>query len=194
MHHIHHTHAIILGSKDLGESNKTLYLYTRELGLISARVQSVRKESSKLRYALQDYSYAEVDLVRGREVWRVTTAVAKESFLYTYRDLKAFTTIRHISSLVIRLCTGEERNEKIFEDLLLGLRFYNKENLTDEDKQKTELALVLRILHHLGYIGETEKFASILEDVFDPSREVYQKLEKKTILFEINRALKESHL
>lgn len=194
MHHIHHTHAIILGSKNLGESNKTLYLYTRELGLISARVQSIRKESSKLRYALQDYSYAEIDLVRGKDVWRVTTAVAKESFNYTYRDLQAFTTIKQIASLVIRLCAGEEKNEKIFEDLLFGLRFYNQENLSIDNKQKTELALVLRILHHLGYIGDVEKFAPILDDVFDPNIEIYQKLEKKTILFEINRALKESHL
>ena len=194
MHHIHHTHAIILGSKNLGESNKTLYLYTRELGLISARVQSIRKESSKLRYALQDYSYAEIDLVRGKDVWRVTTAVARESFSHTYRDLQAFSTIKQIASLVIRLCAGEEKNEKIFEDLLFGLRFYNQEYLSIENKQKTELVLVLRILHHLGYIGDVEKFAPILDDVFDPNREIYQKLEKKTILFEINRALKESHL
>ena len=37
------------------------------------------------------------------------------------------------------------------------------------------------------------RVADYLEQ-FDPNREIYQKLEKKTILFEINRALKESHL
>ena len=74
MHHIHHTEAFVLGSSPKGEDSKLLRLYTRELGLVYAHAQAVRKLSSKLRFTLQDFSRASVDLVRGKEIWRVTTA------------------------------------------------------------------------------------------------------------------------
>ncbi len=194
MHHIHHTHAIILGSKNTGEANKVLHLYTQELGFISAVVQGIRTERSKLRFALQDFSYAEIDLVRGKEMWRVTTAMPRESFVNAIRDRYIFNVFGQVGALVMRLCAGEEANERIFEDLLSGFRFFNQESLSDTSKQKAELGLVLRILHHLGYIGSTDTFAPYLDEAFDPNREIYAQLEKKTILFEINRALKESQL
>ena len=39
MHHIHHTNALILGSKAKGEANKVFTLLTRELGVIHAVAQ-----------------------------------------------------------------------------------------------------------------------------------------------------------
>ena len=77
MHHLHHTEAYVLGSSPKGEDSKLLRLYTRELGLVYAHAQGVRKLSSKLRFTLQDFSLATVDLVRGREIWRVTTATPR---------------------------------------------------------------------------------------------------------------------
>ena len=48
MHHIYHTEGIILGSRNFGEAGKYYYLLTRDLGLVYASAQGVRKMSSKL--------------------------------------------------------------------------------------------------------------------------------------------------
>ncbi len=74
MHHIYHTEGIILGSKAYGEAGKCYYIFTKDLGMIFASAQGVRKISSKLRYVLQDFSYIKLDLVRGKDFWRLTSA------------------------------------------------------------------------------------------------------------------------
>ena len=74
MYHIHHTEGIILSSKNYGEAGKYYSLLTRDLGLINASAQGVRKISSKLRFVLQDFSYIKVDLVHGKDFWRLTSA------------------------------------------------------------------------------------------------------------------------
>ncbi len=88
MHHIHHTNALILGSRNRGEANRVFTILTREMGLIHAVAQGVRLNKSKLRYALTDYSYAKIDLVRGKEVWRITSATPVNSFPGIRRNLK----------------------------------------------------------------------------------------------------------
>ena len=72
MHHIYHTEGIILGSRNIGEAGKYYYIFTRDLGMIYASASGVRKMSSKLRYVLQDFAYLKIDLVQGKDFWRVT--------------------------------------------------------------------------------------------------------------------------
>ena len=74
MYHIHHTEGIILGSKNFGEAGRYYFIFTRDLGMIYASAQGVRKMSSKLRYILQDFSYIKIDLVKGKDFWRVASA------------------------------------------------------------------------------------------------------------------------
>lgn len=193
MHHIYHTKAIILGSNHAGEANRRLFLYTEDLGLIQAVAQGIRLEKSKLRFALQDFSLATVDLVRGKHTWRITSASFIESFPVAIADRETYILLQSVARLLIRVCVDEEANKNIFEDVLTAFRFLNNP-ITQEVRSQTEIFLVLRILHHLGYIGNTETYTTLLVGDFDPNREAYRKLEKKTLLFEINRALKESQL
>ena len=103
MHHIYHTEAFVLGSNQNGEDSKIITLYTKELGLVRAKAQGIRKLASKLRFTLQNFSYAKVDLVRGKEIWRITTA----SPLDSNTDILCFPerekVMVHIMSLVARL-------------------------------------------------------------------------------------------
>ncbi|MEI8130779.1 MAG: recombination protein O N-terminal domain-containing protein, partial [bacterium] len=114
MHHIYHTDAFILGSYQTGEDSKIIVLYATGLGLVRAKAQGVRKLSSKLRFTLQNFSHAKVDLVRGKEIWRITTAVPVDS----NTDILCFPereqVIARISSLVTRLVAGEEHNDELF--------------------------------------------------------------------------------
>ncbi len=74
MHHIYHTEGIILSSSNFGEAGKYYNIFTRDLGMVHASAQGVRKMSSKLRYVLQDFSYIKLDLVVGKNIFRITTA------------------------------------------------------------------------------------------------------------------------
>src|SRR3989344_8517195 len=80
-HHLYQTPGIVLSSSPYGEANRDFRIFTKELGLIRASAQGIRFLKSKLRYAIHDFSYCDLSLVRGKEVWRLT-GVLKHSNLF----------------------------------------------------------------------------------------------------------------
>ncbi len=194
MHHIYHTHGFILGSRNIGEANKLFVIYTREMGLIRATAQGVRLNKSKLRFALQDFSYAHIDLVRGRDIWRVTSATTVTSFPYARSDEQSLLLIARISKLIERVCDGEEANEKIFDDFTQALYLIDDIYITSIRREALELYLVLRIMNLLGYIGESELLSDYLSTPFDQIEIEVLLKERQSIIAHINKALNESQL
>lgn len=153
MHHIHHTEAFVLGSRPKGEDSKLLILYTRELGLVYAHAQGIRKLSSKLRFTLQDLSHAQVDLVRGKEIWRVTTATPVSSYSHLRRTPESERILSRVASLLTRLVAGEEANAETYDALLRTYTLLETAGKSAEDYRALELLSVARILVALGYLS-----------------------------------------
>lgn len=149
-HHIYHTRGIILSSGPSGESNRFYKIFTEELGLVVATAQSVRENKSKLRYVLQDYSTIFVDLVRGKEVWRITSAGEYESqdFANGIEQKKLFA---RVASFVERLLQGEGREDSLFTDLFSVASFLKTERIPKELFSAVEMLAALRALVFLGY-------------------------------------------
>lgn len=193
-HHIYHTNGFILGSKNTGEANKILTVYTKELGLIRAITQGIRLHKSKLRFSLQDLSYAKIDFVRGRDVWRITSATSLNSFPLVRANRNSLLLITRVARLIERLCHGEETNEKIFNNLIQALYLLDNESISKESKEALELHLVLSILNSLGYIGESSMLSNYLESDFNYDQTEELLKSRKSIIFHINKALNESQL
>src|SRR3989344_8983102 len=102
MHHIHHTEGIILGSKNFGEAGKYYSILTRDLGLILASAQGVRKMSSKLRFVLQDFAYLKIDLAQGRNIFRVTNAGKTGMLEQITKTPETFAVFANITRLLKR--------------------------------------------------------------------------------------------
>lgn len=195
-HHIYHTRGLILGSVPTRESNKYYRIFTEELGLVGATAQAVRKLSSKLRYTLQDFSWINVDLVHGREVWRITSAVP-EDVASTHRG-EIFPENRvllaRVCALVARLVHGEEQNNFLFNELSNITEFLRKECVAPFLHASFETLATMRILSYLGYDNfETYKeFAQNREW----SSETLASFEKVRLnaLRDVNKVLKETHL
>jgi len=194
MHHIYHTHGLILSSRNIGEANKMLTIYTREMGLVRASAQGIRLHKSKLRFSLQDFSYANIDLVRGRDIWRVTSAANISTFPYARSSRPSILLIARISALIERLCDGEEANEDIFDDFIQALYLLDDTNISLSSREALELHLVLRIMNTLGYIGESTMLEQYLSSSFDETKITSLLKERQSIVAHINRALNESHL
>ena len=126
MHHIYHTEGIILGSKNYGEAGKYYPIFTRDLGMIYASAQGVRKISSKLRFVLQDFSYIKIDLVQGKDFWRVTSASKTNKLEQLLKDKETFLIVSNIGKLLKRLLAGVEPNEILFSDLINGFSVLEK--------------------------------------------------------------------
>jgi len=194
MYHIHHTNGFILSSRNTGEANKVLSIYTKEMGLVRATVQGIRLHKSKLRFALQDLSYSKIDLVRGRDIWRVTSAINLNSFPLARAERESLLLITRVSKLIERLCGGEESNEKIFNDLIQSFYLLDNDDLSKKSREALELHLVLRIMNTLGYIGESSMLADYLQSDFSNDKTEGLLRQRQSIIAHINKALNESQL
>ena len=193
MHHIHHTEGIIFGSKNFGEAGRYYYIFTRDLGMVYASAQGVRKMSSKLRFVLHDFAYVKVDLVQGKDFWRVTSATKTNTLEQIIKQPEHFEVFANISRLLKRLLTGTATNEILFADLLNGLSSLEKSK-TIEDLHNLEIIIVLRILHNLGYIGGNATLQTFIQSPLEEEMVFEISKNRGVIISEINKALKETHL
>jgi DNA repair protein RecO len=192
MHHIYHTEGIILGSGDFGETGKYYSIFTRDLGMIYASAQGVRKMSSKLRFILQDFTYLKIDFVKGKDFWRITSA-SKTNKLENLSKPEIFEVFVNISKLLKRLLAGEDPNKDLFLDLVKGLSILEKSETKDE-LRNIEAIIVLRILNNLGYIGGNEILKDFIKSPFEEDLIFKVSESRAKILHQINKALKETHL
>ena len=184
------TEAIVLGSKPRKEADRVLDLLTHDFGLVQARGISLRVEKSKMRYSLQDLALVDVDLVRGRDVWRVAGARAHDVF-WKGNDagLQAFA---RIARLARRLVQGEERHEELFDVLKSARSAFESQEL---DPVLTELLSAARVLHVLGYLSD-KALGTVL---FTHTTFAVQDLAEAASLREklrssVNSAISETHL
>lgn len=193
-HHIYHTRGIILSSSPIGESNRFYKIFTDELGLVGGSAQSVREGKSKLRYTLQDLSFVTVDLVRGKEVWRIVSAGANRSLEAIKKDSARLKLFASYCALLSRLLHGEGRDQELFDEIASVADFIEKTTIPQELTLSFETLATLRVLAHLGYVDGDgyEKFlgrdaysADILEE--------FEKIRTK-VLHKISDALSASHL
>ena len=192
MHHIYHTEGLILDSMDIGEASRRYTIFTRELGMIYARATGVRKLSSRLRFVLQDFAYVKVDLVQGKNFWRVTSASSTGQLEGLAKNRETLEVFANVARLLRRLLAASERNEKLFMDLLKGL-YILEGCATTENLRNIEVVIVLRALHNLGDIGG-DGLSHIIESPFEEELVYKISRARQEALRQINQALRESQL
>lgn len=185
------TEAVVLGSRNTNEADKLIVLFTRDFGLVQAKASAVRAENSKMRYALQNFSRAQVALIKGARGWRIAGALAISNS--SGARAEAASALARISQLVSRLIKGEEKNEYLFAALADAHTALIQKPC---DAWATiELMCVARILYSLGYLSfeafETALFSHTAY-VDEHLREA-EKLRGK-LLASVNRAMGETHL
>lgn len=193
-HKIYHTEGFVIAGSNYGEANRYLFIFTRDFGLVRASAQSLRKATSKLRFSLQDFSYSRVDLVRGQEFWRVTNAKQISGYEKFNKSPDAIKMLANIFRLIKRLCHGEEENPELFEYLKEIYAFLETEKLDGEDIKNFEAVSVLKILHCLGYIGDSKDLSIFVSSNLSHSMLGQAKLARRTLIEEINKSLRESQL
>ena len=191
MYQKYSTEALVISSRESGESDRFFSLFTQDFGLVRARASAVRSEKSRMRYSLQNYSRANVSLVRGKRGWRVAGAASLSTSID--KNAKGVCAFARISELVNRLIAGEEQSPYIFAALSDA-----HDALMQGGNGSTgtiEIICVARILFALGYISD-EALQTALFTHTDYALEHLTEAEemKDRLLASINRAISETHL
>ncbi len=192
MYQKYQTDALVLGSFEQGEADKAYVLFTKDFGLVRAKASAVRREASRMRYALQSYSFANVSLVRGKRAWRLAGARAIEGFSVA-ENLKGTQAFGRIAVLVTKLVAGEEKNEYLFDVLVEAHRALM--NTSAEAVPTIEIVCVARILYALGYISAEALSTTLFSHTQFGSDHLQEaEISKELLLASINRAIAQTHL
>jgi uncharacterized MAPEG superfamily protein len=141
-----------------------------------------------------------VSLVRGKEFWRVTTATKIADVSTDITSKEARETLFRIFSLLRRLLQGEEAHTELFDTVLKMFEVLRDISITKPSDMLPRISVVeeltvLRILFLLGYVKDDPALRSFVE-TFELDEGILKQSSdsRKTVVAEINRALKASNL
>lgn len=189
-HDVHTTRALVVGSSAVQDADKLFWLLTEDFGLLFASAKSIREESSKLRYVLQDLAEVRISLVRGRGLWRITGAeeVASAGVLQTH-EAEIF---GKIAALLRRVVPTDELYSDLF-DCVCNAR--NELLQGEYDTEIVETLTVARMLYQLGYLSCTHEYRGVVDVVhFDENSVQVGTTLKQKLIHDINNGLTESQL
>lgn len=186
-HHTYRTEALVLRVLPKGDGDRFVQMYTKDFGYIGATATGLRKEQSKLRYSLQEYSRSHIKLVHGKSGWRLTGAEGIGNY---FNDLNDNEFVARIFS-VIRLFAGsEEENEFLYSVVTGAMDVIG----SGGDKEIIEVLLMVRILYALGYIDGDKGIKYIENQSWDSDLLDDVKNNKKQLTRLINEGIEASQL
>ncbi len=191
MHTIHHTRAVIIKSTPSKEADKMFWLFSRELGLVVAIATGIRKSGAKLKGQLVDYAFVDVDLVQGRDVWRLVSATEVHNPLegnVTHPLARAY--VRTLATLE-RFLIDEGVHEELFAHIVECGEYFN--HATVEAKIYDTLA-IWRTLVHLGYIAVQENELGFFNIPFAQAVELIDEETRKRFIGLVNETITQTHL
>lgn len=187
------TEGLIIGHRNLGEANRLYQILTKDFGLINVLAQSVRRDRSKLRSHLNNFCFAHLVLVRGREFWRVVGVSELGEFSQLNKESLPF--LKKISLVLQRLIHGEDHRSLSYLDLKQAVSLFSEEKMITKDLANLEIFIMARLLTQLGYLAPMAelKEAFSLENFSWP--EVRRVENYRALLIkQINQALEVTHL
>lgn len=96
--------AIVIGKREVGETDRLYTFMTRESGKVRAKAIGVRKSEAKLASSLETLTLSDITIIRSRGIGRIAGAIAEETFPNLRSDLdtllQALEAVRIFDSLV----------------------------------------------------------------------------------------------
>ena len=143
---VYQADALVIRSREYGESDRLVTLFSREHGKIEAVAKGVRKPKSRQRAGTQLFTYADFLLHRGRTLHTVSQASPKEGFPHLWGDFGRTMAATAMAELLDAATLPEQPHPELFT-LTLSCFFL----LASFEPQLLLAAYALRLAADLGY-------------------------------------------
>jgi DNA repair protein RecO (recombination protein O) len=147
---LYRTQAVILKRMDLGEADRIVTFFTRDMGKVRAVAKGVRRTTSRSAGHLEPFTLSDVLFAVGRELDVISQADTVESFRAIREDLVLTTHAYYLAEVVDLLTEDRFENRAVFEALIDGLR----DLAAQPDGRLVLIVFHLRLLQGLGYRPE----------------------------------------
>jgi DNA repair protein RecO (recombination protein O) len=140
---------------DLGEADRIVTFYSRDVGKIRAVAKGVRRTTSRSAGHLEPFTLSDVMFAVGRELDVVSQADTLEAFRAVREDLVLTTHAYYLAEMVDLLTEDRMENRAVFDVLVDGLRdLESAVSSTDAEARLVLIVFQLRLLDALGYRPE----------------------------------------
>lgn len=142
---------IILKRRNIGEADRILTVFTREMGKIQITAKGVRKIASKRASHIEPLNIVSLTLYKGSGMPVLIEATASKHFSKIKEDLAKVGLAYHMCELVEGLCPENQENRQayqVFENVLHELEILSEEAI------KLVHAFEVELLSLLGYWSE----------------------------------------
>jgi len=145
----------VLRTRDLGEADRLLTLFSSERGKIAALAKGARRPRSKLA-PLQLFSLSTLQLAVGKNLDIITQGLVRLPFLTLREDVTRFAYASYFAELTDVLTQPEERNRRLFDLAVSALSLLDR----GVDPDLLARAFELHLLDLSGYAPEIEACVS----------------------------------
>lgn len=169
---------IILGKKDVGETDRIYTIYTLESGKIRVLAKSVRKANAKLAGFLENFNLAEIFIAKSQGMGKITGSLVINNFSEIKNNLETVRAVFDSIGLLNKMIKDESGDPKTFKLLREYLETMNeiaKENNQDKN-EIISLGFSFKFFEELGYKIEVGNCAFCQEKIkegnnfFDPQQ------------------------
>jgi len=152
MNKLYTVEALILRTRDFGEADKVITLFSREEGKSQAVAKGVRKATSRLRGGVQPFSHTRLLLFRGKNLDTVSQSETIDAYPRLHQDLTLLAAVSCLADLLEAALPEREAQAEIFQLALETIRLL--------DQGDPELTLRFFELHLLDLLGYRPSFSA----------------------------------
>lgn len=144
--------AVVLSSRPLGEADRIVRLFTREIGRVDAVVKGVRKTTSRWGGRLEPFNVCDLLLHPGRSLYTVTQAQLVDVFLHLRGDREGLTAAAIVCEAAAGLTPEHEPEGRVFALLRNALRQLDVGISGRAVQAPLVLGVLLKLLYEAGYM------------------------------------------
>lgn len=139
---------IVLKSRQWGEADQILTVFTKEQGKVVVRAPGARRVTSRKRGSIQTFSRVKLFVVRGK-TWDVVTEAEMISGVFGEKDLGKLVLAYQWVELVDKLTAEGQEQKEVYE--LLRLALSSLEKVTKDKTGEWKRRFTVKLLVLLGF-------------------------------------------
>lgn len=156
---LYKTEGFILSSREVGEAEKIISVFTKEFGLLRLFARGARKLHSKLNPYLNIFTHGRFGFVSGRDRWHLVDAEDVLHFDGIAQDREKLELLGRTANFVERFHKGEIKDEVFWHIILSFVKFLD--GAPERIRGEVGLVFYAKALFVLGYLDEEKLFSRL---------------------------------
>jgi DNA repair protein RecO (recombination protein O) len=149
---------IVLNKRDVGETDRIYTMYTLEGGKVRSLAKGVRKAHAKLASSLENFTLADITIVRTKGLGKITGSIVEQNFSSLKKNCDALMHVFSDMAIFEKMVDLDHQDRAVF--VLLREYFQTMDSQAEKENASgceiISLGFIVKLLDMLGYAIEVD--------------------------------------